>query len=50
MPSLALEYNTYVTLELVASRSGSNARDLVVPESVNLGRLFKPFEGQAPNP
>jgi hypothetical protein len=22
----------------------------VIPDSVNLGRLFEPFEGQAPNP
>jgi hypothetical protein len=27
-----------------------NARALVVPDSVDLGRLFEPFEGQASNP
>jgi hypothetical protein len=37
-------------LELVSPRIGSNARTLVVPDSVDLGRLFKPFEGQASNP
>jgi hypothetical protein len=34
----------------VNSRSSSNACVLVVPDSVNLGRLFEPFKGQAPNP
>jgi hypothetical protein len=33
----------------VSSRIGSNAHALVVPDSVDLGRLFKPFEGQASN-
>jgi hypothetical protein len=37
-------------LELMSSRIGSNARALVVPDSVDLGRLFEPFEGQASNP
>jgi hypothetical protein len=37
-------------LELVGSRIGSNARALVVCDSVDLGRLFEPFEGLAPNP
>jgi hypothetical protein len=37
-------------LELVGSRIGSNARTLVIPDSVDLGRLFEPFEGQASNP
>jgi hypothetical protein len=37
------------TLEPVGSRKGSNARALVVPDSGDLGRLFKPIEGQAPN-
>jgi hypothetical protein len=37
-------------LELVSSRIGSSARTLVVPDSVDLGRLFEPFEGQASNP
>jgi hypothetical protein len=36
--------------ELVGSRIGSNARALVVHDSLDLGRLFKPFEGQALNP
>jgi hypothetical protein len=34
----------------VGSRIGSNARALVVPDSVDLGRLFEPFKGQASNP
>jgi hypothetical protein len=37
-------------LELVGSRIGSNVRALVVPDFVDLGRLFEPFEGQASNP
>jgi hypothetical protein len=37
-------------LEPVGSRIGSNERDLVIPDSVDLGRLFEPFEGQASNP
>jgi hypothetical protein len=37
-------------LELVGSRIGSNVCALVVPDSVDLGRLFEPFEGQASNP
>jgi hypothetical protein len=37
-------------LELVSLRIGSNARALVVPDSVDLGRLFEPFKGQALNP
>jgi hypothetical protein len=37
-------------LELMSLRIGSNARALVVPNSVDLGRLFEPFEGQASNP
>jgi hypothetical protein len=49
LPSLALEYNMWGALELVSSRIGSNARALAVPESVDLGRLFEPFEGQASN-
>jgi hypothetical protein len=36
--------------ELVGSSIGSNAHALVVPDSVDLGRLFKPFEEQASNP
>jgi hypothetical protein len=31
-------------------RIGSNARTLDVPDSVDPGRLFEPFEGQASNP
>jgi hypothetical protein len=38
------------TLELVSSRIGSNVRALVGPDSIDLGRLFEPLEGQAPNP
>jgi hypothetical protein len=37
-------------LELVSSRIGSNVRTLVIPDFIDLGRLFKPFEGQASNP
>jgi hypothetical protein len=50
LPSLALEYDMRGTLELVCSRIGSNARALIVPDSIDLGRLFEPFEGQALNP
>jgi hypothetical protein len=32
-------------LELVGLRMGSNARALVVPDSVDLEHLFEPFEG-----
>jgi hypothetical protein len=38
------------TLKLEGSRIGSNARALVVPDSVDLERLFEPFESQASNP
>jgi hypothetical protein len=37
-------------LELVSLRIGSNASALVVHDSVDLGFLFEPFEGQASNP
>jgi hypothetical protein len=37
-------------LELVILRIGSNARALFVSDSVDLGRLFEPFEDQASNP
>jgi hypothetical protein len=37
-------------LKLVSLRIGSNARSLVVLDSVDLGSLFEPFEGQASNP
>jgi hypothetical protein len=37
-------------LELASSRIGSNTSALVIPNSVDLGRLFEPFDGQAPNP
>jgi hypothetical protein len=33
-------------LEPVVSRIGSNARALVVPDFVDPGHLFEPFEGQ----
>jgi hypothetical protein len=36
--------------ELVRSRIGSNVRALDVPDSIDLGRLFELFEGQALNP
>jgi hypothetical protein len=47
---LALEYDMWGALKLVGLRIGSNARALIVPDSVDLGRLFEPFEGQASNP
>jgi hypothetical protein len=50
LPSLALEYDTWGALELVGLGIGSNARALVVPDSVDLGHLFAPFEGQVSNP
>jgi hypothetical protein len=34
MPSLALEYDMWGTLELMDSRSGSNARALVIEDHV----------------
>jgi hypothetical protein len=34
----------------VGSRIGSKARAFIVPDSVDLGRLFEPFGGQASNP
>jgi hypothetical protein len=37
-------------LEPVGSRICSSARALIIPDSVDLGRLFEPFEGQASNP
>jgi hypothetical protein len=46
LPSLALEHDMWGALEPV----GSNAHALVVPDSVDLGRLFEPFEGQASKP
>jgi hypothetical protein len=33
----------------VGSRIGTNARAPVVPDSIDLGRLFEPFEGHASN-
>jgi hypothetical protein len=47
---IGLEHELWGALELVSLRSGSNARALVVPDSVNLRRLFEPFEGQASSP
>jgi hypothetical protein len=47
---VGLEHELWGALELVSSRSGSNARALVVPDFVNLRHLFEPLEGQAPNP
>jgi hypothetical protein len=38
------------TLEPMGSSIGSNARALVVPDFVDLGHLFEPFEGQVSNP
>jgi hypothetical protein len=49
LPSLALEHDMWGTLEPVGSRKGSNARSLIVPDFGDLGRLFEPVEGQAPN-
>jgi hypothetical protein len=37
-------------LEPMGSKIGSNARALVVPNSIDLGRLFEPLKGQASNP
>jgi hypothetical protein len=37
-------------LELVGSGIGSNVHALIVPDSIDLGRLFEPFEGQTSNP
>jgi hypothetical protein len=48
--SLALEYDMWGALEPVGSRIGSNACALVVPDSIDLGRRFEHFEGQASNP
>jgi hypothetical protein len=50
LPLLAFEYDMWGALESVDSRVGWNARALVVPNSVDLGHLFEPFEGQASNP
>jgi hypothetical protein len=50
LPLLALEYDMWGALELVCWRIGSNARALLVPDSVDLGHLFEPFVGQASNP
>ena len=47
---VGLEHELWGAPELASSGSGSNARALVVPDSVNLRRLFEPFEGQASNP
>jgi hypothetical protein len=47
---LALEYDMRGALKLVSLRIGSNARALVVPDSVDLERQFEPFEGQVSNP
>jgi hypothetical protein len=46
---VGLEHKLWNALELVSSRTGSNVCTLVVPDSVNLRRLFEPFEGQASN-
>jgi hypothetical protein len=47
---VGLDHELWGALELVSSRSGSNARTLVVLDSVNLRRLCEPFDGQALNP
>jgi hypothetical protein len=47
---VGLEHKLWGSLELVSSRSGSNARAVVVPDSINLRCLFEPFEGQASDP
>jgi hypothetical protein len=41
---LALEYDTWGALKPAGSTIGSNARALVIPNFVDLGRLFEPFE------
>jgi hypothetical protein len=50
LPSLALAYDMWGALEPVGLRIGSNAHTLVVPDSIDLGCRFEPFEGQASNP
>jgi hypothetical protein len=50
LPSLALEYDMWGALELVSLRIGSKVCTVVVPDSIDLGCLFEPFEGQASNP
>jgi hypothetical protein len=47
---VGLEHELWGVIELVSLRPGSNARAPVVPDSLNLGCLFEPFEGQAPKP
>jgi hypothetical protein len=42
---ISLEHELWGTLELVSSRTDSNACALVVLDSINLRCLFKPFEG-----
>jgi hypothetical protein len=37
-------------LVLVSSWAGLNARALFVSDSIDLGHLFEPFEGQDSNP
>jgi hypothetical protein len=50
LPSLALEYNMWSALEPVGSRISSNACALVVPDSVNLGHLFRTHRGSSSEP
>jgi hypothetical protein len=47
LPSFGLEYELWGALEPLSSRTGSNARTLVIPDSVNLRCLFEPVGGQA---
>jgi hypothetical protein len=42
LPALALEYDMWGTLKPVGSRIGSNARALVVPDSVDSGACLNP--------
>jgi hypothetical protein len=42
---VGLEHELWGTLELVSSRTGSNVRALVVPDSVNLRHPFEPVGG-----
>jgi hypothetical protein len=44
---IGLEHKLWGSLELVSSRTDSNACALVVLDSINLRCLFEPFEGQA---
>jgi hypothetical protein len=50
IPSLALEYDKWGSLELVNSRSGLNAHARVVPDFVNLGGPIRTLRGSSSEP